>query len=115
LRRSVFGRVPRPGSWGTALLLDGNVGIGGDPVALLRRVHALLRPGGTVLLEVDDPGTIGVRSATCRLETPTHTSTPFRWGRVGVDGLEPLAVATGFAVGDVWCADDRWFAELQAI
>jgi SAM-dependent methyltransferase len=41
---SVFGAVPRAGTWSTALLLDGNIGIGGDPVGLLRRVHELLRP-----------------------------------------------------------------------
>src|SRR5206468_10570518 len=36
LQRSVFDPLPRPGGWGTALLLDGNVGIGGDPGRLLR-------------------------------------------------------------------------------
>ena len=34
----------------TALLLDGNIGIGGDPGALLRRVADLLTPGGAVLV-----------------------------------------------------------------
>src|SRR4051812_49744005 len=33
---SIFDRVP--GHWASALLLDGNVGIGGRPAALLRRV-----------------------------------------------------------------------------
>lgn len=112
-RRSVFGRVPGAGAWGTAILLDGNVGIGGDPVALLRRVHELLddERGGTVLLETEPEG-VGVRSGRCRLETPTGTSTAFRWGRVGADGLAPLAAATGFAVADAWQAGDRHFAEL---
>ena len=36
LRRSVFDPVPGEGRWRTVLLADGNVGIGGDPVALLR-------------------------------------------------------------------------------
>ena len=36
LERSVFDRVPGAGRWRSALLLDGNIGIGGDPVALLR-------------------------------------------------------------------------------
>jgi hypothetical protein len=39
LRRSVFDRLPAEGRWGTALLADGNIGIGGDPHALLRRVR----------------------------------------------------------------------------
>ena len=46
LERSVFDRVPGAGRWGTALLLDGNIGIGADPAVLLRRVAALLRPAG---------------------------------------------------------------------
>ena len=32
LRRDVFAPLPGEGRWGTALLADGNVGIGGDPV-----------------------------------------------------------------------------------
>ena len=35
---------PRSSRWATALLLDGNIGIGGDPSALLPRVGQLLRP-----------------------------------------------------------------------
>ena len=48
LHRSIFERVPGHGRWGTALLLDGNIGIGGAPDALLRRVAALLRVDGRV-------------------------------------------------------------------
>ena len=36
LRRDVFAPLPGEGRWYTALLADGNVGIGGDPVALLQ-------------------------------------------------------------------------------
>src|SRR5258708_3750529 len=56
LERSVFDRVPGAGRWATALLLDGNAGIGGDPEALLRRVASLLRPGGSILLAAEAPG-----------------------------------------------------------
>ena len=51
LHRSIFERVPGQGRWGTALLLDGNIGIGGVPDALLRRVATLLRVNGRVLVE----------------------------------------------------------------
>ena len=40
----VFERIPGAGTWGSALLLDGNIGIGGAPVALLARLRELLRP-----------------------------------------------------------------------
>src|SRR5436309_6487047 len=32
LERSIFDRIPRAGRWGSALLFDGSVGIGGRPV-----------------------------------------------------------------------------------
>lgn len=51
LRRSVFEPLPGEGRWDTALLLDGNVGIGGDPAALLRRVSQLLAPAGLLIVE----------------------------------------------------------------
>lgn len=44
LRRSVFDSLPGEGRWDTVLLMDGNVGIGGDPRALLDRVAGLLSP-----------------------------------------------------------------------
>ena len=44
--RDVFGRVPGTGRWMTVLLADGNIGIGGDPAALLRRAGELLAPAG---------------------------------------------------------------------
>jgi SAM-dependent methyltransferase len=46
LLRSVFDALPGEGRWGTVLLADGNIGIGGDPVALLdRRGHQARQPG----------------------------------------------------------------------
>ena len=42
LRRSVFDPLPGEGRWETALLADGNIGIGGDPVALLERARELV-------------------------------------------------------------------------
>jgi SAM-dependent methyltransferase len=42
IERSIFARLPGAGTWGSALVLDGNIGIGGRPDALLRRVADLL-------------------------------------------------------------------------
>ena len=53
LERSVFDRVPGASRWRTALLLDGNIGIGGDPVALLSRVTELLAPDGRIIVEIE--------------------------------------------------------------
>ena len=41
-RGSVFDRVPGEGMWQTTLLVDGNVGIGGDIPSLLARCRDLL-------------------------------------------------------------------------
>ncbi|MFI0964192.1 class I SAM-dependent methyltransferase [Streptomyces sp. NPDC021080] len=51
LHRSVFEPLPGEGRWGTVLLVDGNIGIGGDPAALLRRTAELLAPGGLLIAE----------------------------------------------------------------
>ncbi len=45
LLRSVFHDLPGEGRWPTALLIDGNIGIGGDPLRLLNRVACAARAG----------------------------------------------------------------------
>ena len=42
LCRSIFDPAPGEGRWDTVLLADGNVGIGGDPAALLARCRDLI-------------------------------------------------------------------------
>ena len=76
IERSVFAAVPGAGRWGSVLLLDGNVGIGGDPAALLRRVATVLRPGGRVLVEAGPPGT-PTRTDLVRLECGGRRGAPF--------------------------------------
>ena len=113
LKRSVFEPVPRAGEWATILLLDGNIGIGGDPIALLRRVRGLLRPGGRALVELEAPG-IPLHTATARIESPAGHSTEFPWGRIGIDHLHSLTSATGFECAAMRSTGDRWFAWLRA-
>jgi SAM-dependent methyltransferase len=94
LRRSVFDPLPGERRWGTVLLLDGNVGIGGDPVALLARAASLLRPGGVVVAEVEAPGTLtGAR--TVRVESAAGAGPWFPWARVGADRFADLAHRAG--------------------
>jgi SAM-dependent methyltransferase len=108
---SIFGLVPCPGLWRTVLLLDGNIGIGGDPAALLSRVRSVLRADGSVLCEVDAPGT-GLRTFPLRLEHGTDVSGWFRWAYVGTDALGALAARAGLGLRAVWQDDGRWFAQL---
>ena len=113
LERSIFDRLPGAGAWGSALLLDGNIGIGGQPVALLRRLRALMRPGGAVLVELGPPGS-GTEAMRARLEHGAAVSDWFEWTRVAVDAVEPPAVAAGLAVAERWCDGGRWFALLRS-
>jgi SAM-dependent methyltransferase len=111
LEGSVFGHVPAGGSWNCALLLDGNIGIEGDPVRLLRRVRDLLAPGGAVLVETGRPGR-RTRVVHLRLEDEQDHSVSFPWAFVGLDGLPAIAHAAGLRVAEAWSHSGRWFAEL---
>jgi SAM-dependent methyltransferase len=112
LHRSVFDRLPNEGAWGTALLLDGNVGIGGDPVSLLARIRRALRSRGRVLLELEGPGT-PTESFLARIEG-SGSGSWFPWARVGTDAIATVARGAGLALGEVWSADDRWFGCLES-
>ncbi|HEX3791349.1 MAG TPA: methyltransferase domain-containing protein [Pseudonocardiaceae bacterium] len=116
VRRDVFDRLPGEGRWRHVLLADGNVGIGGDPGRLLRRVAELLGRGGTALVELDPPGT-GLRRDQARLTAPgspcgREPGTWFPWARLGADATASLAEAAGLTMR--WRAElaGRWFAEL---
>ncbi len=112
LQRSVFDRLPGTGRWETILLLDGNVGIGGNPCRLLERCAALLRPGGALVAEVEGPGT-GWRSCRARIERERETGRWFPWAVVGCDAVDGLASAAGLAVSEVRRLEGRWVAWLE--
>ena len=113
VRRSVFDRLPGEGRWGTVLLADGNVGIGGDPVVLLRRCRSLAQPGGRVLVELEAPGT-GCTTVRTRLERSGAATPWFDWAHVGVDAVADPAALAGLRVEQSWCAEERWFASLTS-
>jgi SAM-dependent methyltransferase len=109
---SVFAEVPGAGRWRAALLLDGNIGIGGNPALLLRRVRELLAPGGVAVVELDPPGMRTERTRV-RLEAPGLVSEWFPWARAGVDGIGVLAEAAGLLPGPLRRTADRWYAHLR--
>jgi SAM-dependent methyltransferase len=109
---SIFDELPGAGRWQTALLLDGNIGIGGDPARLLERVGGLLRSGGDLLIEFYGPDA-RTGPVLARLETSLAASAWFPWARVASGDVLDLAGATGFAVARRWRSDDRWFAALR--
>jgi SAM-dependent methyltransferase len=103
--------LPERGDWGTALLLDGNIGIGGDPERLLARIAELLGPAGTVLVELEPPRS-ETRMLRLRLEGPHDVSDWIPWAWVGTDAIGPLALAVGLRLDDLWSTQHRWFARL---
>lgn len=108
----IFGEVPRAGGWRTALLLDGNIGIGGDPVRLLTRLRSLLVGDGVVLVELDPPGS-SAPAAKARIELADQSSDWFEWARV--TACQALSVATdaGMTIDWEWSCAGRWFAQLR--
>jgi SAM-dependent methyltransferase len=111
---SIFDPVPSERRWASALLLDGNVGIGGDPVRLLTRVRDVLRPGGRALIEVEPPG-CGAGPLRVRTELRGAVASPwFPWALVGADELPRLAGSAGFSATHIGPDNGRWFARLEA-
>ena len=97
LTRSVFDHLPGTGRWQTALLADGNIGIGGGPTALLERAAALLAPSGRLVVELGAPGT-STGPCQVRLEHQQHSSAWFPWADVSITDIETTASEAGLRV-----------------
>ena len=111
VRRDVFRALPGDGSWASVLLADGNIGIGGDPVRLLRRVRFLLAANGRVVVDLAPPGS-GLLRHVLELECGGLRSTPFPWAVLGPDRVSEVATAAGLQVDAVHHHEQRWFALL---
>lgn len=103
LNRCVFDPIPGEGDWASVVLLDGSIGIGGDPGRLLRRVHAVVRAGGVVLAEVEPSG-VGLVRRVLRDGAP--------WACVDADHIGAVARAAGFAADSIETCGGRWYAWL---
>lgn len=118
LRANALGPLPDPShdgadGWLAVLLLDGNIGIGGDPLMLLCRVRDLLRPGGLVLLELDGDGVTD--RAVLRLHDGRRSSADLPWARLGDSELAGHARLAGMRVLHRWSSGRRRFALLEAV
>ncbi|GHE39632.1 class I SAM-dependent methyltransferase [Streptomyces capitiformicae] len=111
LHRSVFEPLPGEGRWDTVLLMDGNIGIGGDPRALLDRVAGLLRPGGLLIAETA-PVDVDERVRVHITDAHATVSAPFTWARLGTRAL--LRYARGWERAGQWTSGGRRFAALRS-
>ncbi|WP_420369888.1 class I SAM-dependent methyltransferase [Curtobacterium sp. L1-20] len=109
---SVFDAIPDEGHWDTALVIDGNIGIGGDPTALLTRCREIVRDGGRVIVETHVDRAAD-RTFTARvIDADGHQSAGFPWAEVGVDALLDHAERAGLTARQSWTASGRTFCEL---
>ncbi len=113
LRRDVFGPLPGHGRWRHLLLADGNIGIGGDPVALLRRCRDLVAPGGRVHAELAPAGTRSWAGPAV-LHRDGAGAAPLRWAAVAVDDLTAVAGDAALRITATWTEAGRCFATLTA-
>ena len=111
IRADLFAPLPAEGCWDQVLLADGNIGIGGNPVRMLRRAACLLGPGGLVIADLESSAA-GVLHETLRWETNQHVSPWFPWSRVGPDALGDLALAAGLVVSTIMDIYSRVIAVL---
>jgi SAM-dependent methyltransferase len=110
---SIFDPVPHERGWGSALLLDGNIGIGGNIPVLLQRVASLLAPGGQVLAEAEAPDFLDVAYSAVLEDSDGRTSAAFPWARAGKNALAVHAVRAGFELIATRTVQDRIFLTLE--
>lgn len=112
LRGDVFAPLPGRGGWARVLLADGNIGIGGEPIRMMRRARELLAPGGLVIAEVDAPQT-EIRVERVRWESDHLAGAWHPWARVGSNSVGGIAEAAGLYVIESIMVSDRFFVAMR--
>lgn len=109
LRRPVQEPLPGEGRWGSVILMDGNIGIGGAPELLLRRCAELVRPDGVVLVEVDPDDYLDDETPIVLHSNGGRRSRPLPWARVGTRAVLRHAHAADLLATEDWRAANRAF------
>ncbi|RKS08064.1 methyltransferase family protein [Nocardiopsis sp. Huas11] len=113
LCRSAFDPLPGEGGWDTALLVDGNIGIGGTPERLLARMRDVVRSGGLLIVETAAED-VCERMTVRICDGRGRVGAPFAWARLGLPALARLAERTGWARADTWEDGGRLFVALRS-
>lgn len=111
LRRDLWDRLPREGAWGGLLLLDGNVGIGGDIGSVLDRCRSLLRPGGSVVVEAHPDAARDRSGLSVLRDGRGRESAPFAWSQAGPPAL--LLAARSLRPSLSWSVGGRSFVRFE--
>lgn len=112
LQRSVFDVLPREGQWQTALLVDGNIGIGGNVGALLHRCSELLSPTGEIVAELHVDVRRDERFVAHLTDDRGAESAAFPWAEIGLGPIRRLAPRLGLRLAQDWRVDGRVFCRL---
>jgi SAM-dependent methyltransferase len=112
---SVFDAVPGEGEWHTVLLVDGNVGIGGDVSHLLRRCAELISFDGEVVVELDRDPNRDHRYTGRLVDIHGASSESFPWAEVGLAGVTRRATGAGLTLRQAWSVGSRSFCRLAKI
>ncbi len=113
LCQSVFEPLPAEGNWLTVLLIDGNVGIGGDPSFLLRRCLELCNSSGRILVEVEVDDTVDLAYTAHLFDNQGRRSGDFPWAQVGTGALLTHASTVGLRLLERWYIGPRVFCDLR--
>ena len=109
---SVFDAVPGEGTWDVALLLDGNIGIGGDPGALVARASAVVARSGSVVVETAPDAETDVVYDAQVVDEQGRASATFPWAEVGREALGRHAATAGLRVSQTWSVGERTFCRI---
>jgi SAM-dependent methyltransferase len=109
---SVFDAIPHEGAWQTVLLVDGNVGIGGDVPAMLMRCHDLIASDGEIVVELNADDTTDRAYTGTLVDSDGGSSALFPWAEVGLDRITSLAPTLGLELRRSWVTDGRSFCRL---
>jgi hypothetical protein len=90
--------------------MDGNIGIGGDPAALLDRLRTLIQPHSGELIVETEAADVDLRY---RVRFGRVGGDEFGWARIGAEALMALATPLGYAARHRWTAGGRAFVALN--
>lgn len=113
-QQSVFDLMPDEGKFQSLLLLDGNIGIGGDPLVLLARLRAIAAPGAILLVETDPLAQLEARYQAILVDAAGRSSETFDWARLGAAPLHRHAAGTGWTLVRSIIHHGRQFSLLQS-
>lgn len=112
LQLSVFDGLPSEGEWQTALLVDGNIGIGGDVRAMLDRCRELLSSTGEILVELHPDADRNNTYTGQLVDARGAESGVFPWAEIGLNPMTLLAADMGLSLLQSWMIDGRTFCRL---